>query len=228
VLDCIQGIRYKNVYFGTKKKGFGMISGRINIASLNRNHRIIINNTEEIKADLKQLKQVQNQANVGRDVKDSCLTVGNGNTVTNVHIHIDELLKLKRIEKFSKPLSEILNMIYSDIKRYENSDNINYIKRALNKWQKSIRFLHSISKNELKNPPLTKKIDKLISKMSPKYYRDITEYLTKTCSSIKNDGIKQALFQIDECHNNVNVLYDIAMSIIMEIETIRSVENGGD
>jgi len=221
VLDCIQGIRYKNVYFGTKKKGFGMISGRINIASLNRNHRIIINNTEEIKADLKQLKQVQNQANVGRDVKDSCLTVGNGNTVTNVHIHIDELLKLKRIEKFSKPLSEILNMIYSDIKRYENSDNINYIKRALNKWQKSIRFLHSISKNELKNPPLTENIDKLISKISPEHYDDIMRYLNKHHFDIKDKEVEYVLSQIEN-------LYCISLSIIIGIKTILSMENSGE
>ncbi|OQX25234.1 MAG: hypothetical protein BWK80_16765 [Desulfobacteraceae bacterium IS3] len=112
-------------------------------------------------------------------------------------------------------------MIYSDIKRYENSDNINYIKRALNKWQKSIRFLHSISKNELKNPPLTENIDKLISKISPEHYDDIMRYLNKHHFDIKDKEVEYVLSQIEN-------LYCISLSIIIGIKTILSMENSGE
>lgn len=215
-----------------------MTSDRFNIISQNKRQSLFINNTQEIMLGIRQLirkhnlfeKKILNQIcqiKIGGNVNKSIIQSGNKNTINyNVYFSIDlmkyigdiELSKLKQIVIDSEPLSEILNMLYEDIKEYKNTDNINYIKRACNKWLSSICFLHSISENELKKPPFTENIDKLISKMSHKYYRDITEYLTKTCSGIKNNGINQALFQIRECVHNNNILYYISISIIIQME----------
>jgi len=66
-----------------------MIHGRINIAFLNKNQRIIINNTEEIKAELKQLRQFQpqNQMNINGDVSgENTIITGNKNIVIYFNI----------------------------------------------------------------------------------------------------------------------------------------------
>jgi len=173
-----------------------MISGRINIASLNRNHRIIINNTEEIKADLKQLKQAQS-LKIGGDAKNSNINVGNNNSINNITIYLN-------------PLSEILNMINDDMKGYKHTGDINFVKRSFKKWQEATGFLDLISEDKLKKTPLTENIDKMISKISPEYYKDIARYLNKNHFDIKNKEIEYVSFQI-------KILYRISISIIIEI-----------